>query len=207
MPTKVNVKGNRNLRKSSSRKSSKKSSKKDVDFAHLVNDNNPMNNGMMGMQMPGMGMQMPGMGMQMPGMGMPGMDMQGMNMPGMDMQGMNMPGMDMQGMQMMSPMMGMPMGPMMGNPIDFPSPVQNGMMLGKEQEKSVDPLHVQFMVPHNQKLNINNYGISHEQLLNNAQQTTGLSQQFNNTHMGMDNQQPQQMPQMQQAVYNATQPQ
>lgn len=198
MPTKVNVKGNRNLRKSSSRKSSKKSSKKDVDFAHLVNDNNPMNNGMMGM----MGMNMPGMGMQ------------GMQMPGMDMQGMNMPGMDMQGMQMMSPMMGMPMGPMMGNPIDFPSPVQNGMMLGKEQIQSVDPLHVQFMVPHNQKLNINNYGISHEQLLNNAQQTTGLSQQFNNTHMGMENQQPQQVPQMQQqvpqmqqAVYNATQPQ
>ena len=198
MPTKVNVKGNRNLRKSSSRKSSKKSSKKDLDFAHLVNDNNPMNNGMMGM----MGMQ----GMQMPGMGMQGMQMPGMQMPGMDMQGMQMPGMD-----MMSPMMGMPMGPMMGNPIDFPSPVQNGMMLGKEQEQSVDPLHVQFMVPHNQKLNINNYGISHEQLLNGSQQTTGLSQTFNNTHMGMENQQPQQMqqqvPQMQQAVYNAIQPQ
>ena len=179
MPTKVNVKGNRNLRKSSSRKSSKKSSKKDLDFAHLVNDNNPMANGMMGM---------------------------------MGMQGMQMPGMDMQGAQMMAPMMGMPMGPMTGNPIDFPSPVQNGMMLGKGHEQAVDPLHVQFMAPHNQNLNINNYGISHEQLLNSSQQTTGLSQQFNGAHMGMENQQPsqmqQQMPQqMQQPVYNANRPQ
>jgi len=113
---------------------------------------------------------------------------------------------------MMSPMMGMPMGPMMGSPVDFASSVQNGMMLGKGQEQNVDPLHVQFMAPHNQNLNINNYGISHEQLLNSAQQATGLSQQFNNAHMGMGNQQQMQAPQvpqqqMQQAVYNSTQPQ
>lgn len=171
MPTKVNVKGNRSLKKSS-RKSSKKTSKKGLDFTSVLSED---------MQA---GAEMEQMGMSM---------MSPMN-PMMN---------QMMGPNSMGEMMGMPMGPSMGMPAG--APVQNMMVLGKDTEKNIDPLHVQYMVPHNQNYNINNYGISPEQLLKGSDQTTGISQQFNNMHMGAtnqtpDNQQgtptPMQMPQM-----------
>ena len=168
MPTKVNVKGNRNLRKSSrkgSRSGSRKSSKKEMDFTSVLDDKMPMGDDQMVHQQMMQQMMPPGMNMNMMG-----------NMMGMP------------------PMMGMPMGPSMGMPIG--TPMQNIMMLGKDTEKNIDPLHVQYMVPQNQNLNINNYGISSEQLTKGADQLTGLSQQFNNMHMGSQ-EQGQTVPQMQ----------
>ena len=155
MPTKVNVKGNRNLKKSS-RKSSKKSSKKGLDFTSVLSEDMQANSEMNQMN-------------QMNPMG----GMMGMN--------------PMNPMNGMGEMMGMPMGPSMGMPVD--APMQNMMMLGKDTEKHIDPLHVQYMVPHNQNYNINNYGISPDQLTGNNTQASGLSQQFNNMHMGAQGQQ------------------
>jgi hypothetical protein len=165
MPTKVNVTGNRNLKKSS-RKSSRKSSKankRDLDFTSVLNEdmNMPTGNTLGGINP----MMMNGMP-QMPQMGMP-------------------MGGDMMGMPMGGDMMGMPMGPSMGMPIGAPMPYDNGMMMGRGEENNVDPLHVQYMVPHNQNLNINNYGISQDQLLNGSEQATGLSQRFNGVQAPM----------------------
>lgn len=174
MPTKVNVKGNRSLRKSS-RKSSKKTSKKGLDFTSVLSEDIQANTDM---------------------------EQMGMNMMG-PMGPMNPMMNQMMGPNSMGEMMGMPMGPSMGMPAG--APMQNMMMLGKDTEKNIDPLHVQYMVPHNQNYNINNYGISPEQLLKGSDQMTGISQQFNNMHMGttdqtQGNQQgapvPMQMPQM-----------
>ena len=166
MPSKVNVKGNRNLKKSSrksSRSGSHKSNKKDLDFTSVLSDEMRADTEMMGMN-PMMNQMNPMMNPMM------------------------------NQMNSMGEMMGMPMGPSMGMPIG--TPMQNIMMLGKDTEKNIDPLHVQYMVPQNQNLNINNYGISPEQLTKGADQLTGLSQQFNNMHMGSQ-EQGQTVPQMQ----------
>jgi hypothetical protein len=175
MPTKVNVKGNRSLRKSS-RKSSKKTSKKGLDFTSVLKGDMEFQSEMMGMNPMGNPMMMNPMGNQMEN---PMMSQMGNPM----------------GMNMMGNMMGMPMGPSMGMPVGDPSYVQSGVMMGKDQ--NVDPLHVQFMVPQNQNLNINNYGISREQLMSSSSQASGLSSQFGNMHMGHQQsamQQPMQQP-------------
>ncbi len=57
------------------------------------------------------------------------------------------------------------------------------MMMGKNaqngsQENEIDPLHIQYIVPQNKNLNINNYGVSYEQLLNGSQHN-GLADKFN----------------------------
>jgi hypothetical protein len=176
----VKVSGSRNLRKSSkkgskgSKKGSKSSSKKHnaYDFSNLLKNmddemmpTQPMmpqgagmtqgvnmmsmmpQNGMEGMpqmQMPQMGMQQGNMMPTMPQMGMDQMGMAQMNMPQM--------GMDQMGMaQMNMPQMGMPQ-----------------MMMGVDP-KSVDPLHLHSFVPQNENVNINNYGVSANQLISGSQ--------------------------------------
>jgi hypothetical protein len=68
----------------------------------------------------------------------------------------------------------------------------NMMMMGKNsqgaQEQEIDPLHIQYIVPQNKNLNINNYGISYDQLLKGSQHN-GLSDTFtsNNAQQRMNN--------------------
>jgi hypothetical protein len=55
------------------------------------------------------------------------------------------------------------------------------MMMGKQYESNnqeVDPLNIQYIVPQNKNLNINNYGVSYEQLLKGSQHN-GLADKFN----------------------------
>jgi hypothetical protein len=157
------ISGSRTLRKSSkkgSKKSSKKTSIKNnaVDFSSLLNDmdDEPQMNSMgsaahpqMEGMMPGANMMMPGANMMMPGA--EGMGSQGM-MPMMSQMGMDPMGMA----QMAMPQMGMPQ-----------------MMMGADQN-NVDPLHLHSFVPRNENVNINNYGVSQEQLMSGSQ----MSQQF-----------------------------
>ncbi len=113
--------------------------------------------------------------------------MQQMN-PAMMQQGMP------QGMQQMDPSMmmqqGMPQGMPQGMQMD-PSMMQQQMdphmmqqmgpmMMGKSQQgnQDVDALHIEYLVPQNKNLNINNYGISYEQLVNGSQHN-GISDKFN----------------------------
>lgn len=109
--------------------------------------------------------------------------MQQMN-PAMMQQGMP------QGMQQMDPSMmmqqGMPQGmqmdpSMMQQQMDPHMMQQMGpMMMGKSQQgnQDVDALHIEYLVPQNKNLNINNYGISYEQLVNGSQHN-GISDKFN----------------------------
>jgi hypothetical protein len=158
MPHKVKVSGSRSLKKGSkknSKKTSKTNSKKHtgIDFTSILNDMSGNKSSIANMMGPNMqqGMQMdPNMMMQ-----------QGMQMDeNMMMQ---------QGMQMDQNMMSQAgMDPSM-------------MMMGKNmktQQEDIDPLNLQYIVPQNKNMNINNYGISYDQLLNGPQHN-GISTQFN----------------------------
>lgn len=93
--------------------------------------------------------------------------------------------------QMMDPnMMMQQQAAMQGQMMD-----PNMMMMGKNsqsaqgaQEQDIDPLHIQYIVPQNKNLNINNYGISYDQLLKGSQHN-GLSDTFNsqNAQQNMNN--------------------
>jgi hypothetical protein len=69
---------------------------------------------------------------------------------------------------------------MMGNPAGMPSLYQNQMM-GANDMKNIDPLHIQYMVPNydsgQNNQNIQNYGIGSENM-SASSQMSGLSQQF-----------------------------
>ena len=172
MPQKVNVSGSRPLRKGS-RKSSKKGSRKGskygaLDFTSILTGNekdlvqvepqvqqvqqmpNAMANVMGSAEM---GMQQM-MGMQNP-----------MSQFGMQ----NMEGQ--QGEPNLQQMIQMTQMGQSGLPLSMPMNFN-----GKSNE--IDPMHVQYMVPQNQNLNLNNYGISVDQLTSGAQQS-GLAQKFN----------------------------
>ncbi len=163
MPHKVKVSGSRSLKKGS-KKNSKKNSKSNslkhkqeskhagIDFTSILDDMNGNSSvaNMMGPQQ----MQMdPSMMMQQQGMQQQQMQMD----PNMLMQ---------QGM--MNPNMPMDQSTMQ-------------MMMGKQYESNnqeVDPLNIQYIVPQNKNLNINNYGVSYEQLLKGSQHN-GLADKFN----------------------------
>ena len=156
MTHKVKVSGSRPLRKGSkqnskgSRKGSRKNSRRNSK-KHNGLDFTAILNDMPQNNQQNMGMQgMPGMMPGMPGM-MPGME--GM-MPGM-------PGM----------MPGMP-GMMPG--MDMNMDMSNQMMMGRDS----DPLHLQNLVPQKQSFNINNYGLSYDQLSNGVQENS-LANTFN----------------------------
>jgi hypothetical protein len=164
------VSGSRHIKKGSrkgSRKSSKGANKKDaLNFNSILNDL-PMGN-------QGANLQQQMMGNPMGGMPMGGMDMGMGGMMGNPMGGMPMG--DMGGM-MGNPMGGMPMGGMgMGG---MPMGGMGGpMMMGAQDIKNVDPLHVQYMAPLNPQMNANNYGIGAETAMQGSQQS-GLAKQFN----------------------------
>jgi hypothetical protein len=157
MPQKVKVSGSRPLRKGSrknSRKNSKKGTKKHagIDFTSILND--MTNNQAIPPQMPQQGNNM----MQNPMMQNPMMQQQMGNM-------------------MQNPMMQNPMGNMMPNAFGNMMGDMSNMMMGNNSGE-VDPLHIQQLIPQGQNLNINNYGISVDQL-NSGEQNTGLSNRFN----------------------------
>jgi hypothetical protein len=164
MPHKVKVSGSRPLRKGSkkgSRKGSKKNSRNSKKHNGL-DFTSILNEGQLA--------QNNQQNMQMPGMNMPGMNMPGMAMPGMAMPGMGMPGM--QGMDMGMGMQGMDMS--------------NQMFMGQDS----DPLHLQNLVPQKNMPNINNYGLSYDQLSNGAQDNS-LANRFNGRGMQQTQAQPQ----------------
>ncbi len=178
MPQKVKVSGSRPLRKGS-RKNSKKGSKKGskrhagLDFTSILND--MTNNEVMQQQQNPMAQNpMANMMQQNP-----------------------------MAQQMMQQQMGQnPMGNMMmpnafGNMMGDMSSMMGNMMMGNNNTTEIDPLHIQQLIPQGQNLNINNYGISVDQL-NSGEQNTGLSNRFNGMGAQMQQQMPQQMQQRQQ---------
>ena len=180
MPQKVKVSGSRPLRKGSrknSKKGSKKSSKRHtgLDFTSILNDMTK-NEAIQNQQQ-----------MQQNPMG----DMMQQQMGNMMQQQM--------GQNPMGNMMPNAFGNMMGDM----SSMMGNMMMGNNNTADIDPLHIQQLIPQGQNLNINNYGISVDQL-NSGEQNTGLSNRFN----GMGAQMPQQMPQqMHQQMSQQAQPQ
>jgi hypothetical protein len=170
MPHKVKVNGSRSLKKGSKKNSKKNSTAKmskkhsGMDFTSILNDMSGHKTSMANMMGPNMqqGMQMdPNMMMQ-----------QGMQMdPNMMMQ---------QGMQM-DPNMMMQQGMQMD-----PSMMMMGKNMKQPQETEIDPLNLQYIVPQNKNMNINNYGISYEQLLNGPQHNA-LASKFNSGNNAQQN--------------------
>ena len=163
MPHKVKISGSRSLKKGSKKNSKKQSnsrssnkSKKSLkhsgmDFTAILNDMSGHKSAMANMMGPQQMQQQPGMEMDQSG-------------------------------QMMDPNMMMQQPGMQGQMMD-----PNMMMMGKNaqsaqgQEQEVDPLHIQYIVPQNKNLNINNYGISYDQLLKGSQHN-GLSDAFHSVN-------------------------
>ncbi len=166
MPHKVKISGSRSLKKGS-KKNSKKNSKSKRSSKHA------------GMDFTAILDDMAGHKSAMANMMGPAQMQNQMMDPNMMMQ---------QGMQMDPNMQAQMMDPSM-------------MMMGKNaqsaqasQEQDIDPLHIQYIVPQNKNLNINNYGISYEQLLRGSQHN-GLSDTFNSSQHNTNSVQ-QQMKQM-----------
>ncbi len=161
MPHKVSgsrtlKKGSKKNSKSNSKSKSHKTSKRHngMDFTAILNDMSGVKSSMANMMGPS-NMQMdPNMMMQQGQMQNQMMDPNMMMQQGMH------PGMQ---EQMMDP----------------------NMMMGKQSqsnEQELDPLNLQYIVPQHKNLNLNNYGISYDQLLRGSQHN-GLSDKFN----GMQN--------------------
>ncbi len=169
MPQKVNVSGSRPLRKGS-RKGSKKGSRKGskhgaLDFTSILTGNDKD----LVQVEPQVQQQMPNAMANVMGsaeMGMP--QMMGMQNPMAQFGMQNMQGQGEPNLQQMIQMTQMGQS---GFPLSMPMNFN-----GKSNE--IDPMHVQYMVPQNQNLNLNNYGISVDQLSSGVQQS-GLDQKFN----------------------------
>lgn len=172
MPQKVNVSGSRPLRKGS-RKGSKKGSRKGskhgaLDFTSILTGNEKDLVQVEHAQ-PQFQQQMPNAMANVMGsaeMGMP--QMMGMQNPMAQFGMQNMQGQE--GEPNLQQMIQMTQMGQSGLPLSMPMNFN-----GKSNE--VDPMHVQYMVPQNQNLNLNNYGISVDQLTSGAQQS-GLAQKF-----------------------------
>ncbi len=171
MPQKVNVSGSRPLRKGS-RKGSKKGSRKGskhgaLDFTSILTGNDKDLVQVENVQQ--VQQQMPNAMANVMGsaeMGMP--QMMGMQNPMAQFGMQNMQGQE--GEPNLQQMIQMTQMGQSGFPLSMPMNFN-----GKSNE--IDPMHVQYMVPQNQNLNLNNYGISVDQLSSGAQQS-GLSQKF-----------------------------
>jgi hypothetical protein len=156
MPHKVKVSGSRSLKKGSKKNSKSRSNKTKrsskhtgMDFTAILDDMSGHKSAMANMMGPN---QQGAQEMPLGAMDPMQMDQSGMMMQQQAMQGQMM---DQAGMQ--------------------------NMMMGKNAQSNdneVDPLHIQYIVPQNKNLNINNYGISYEQLLRGSQHN-GLSDTFN----------------------------
>ncbi len=161
MPQKVNVSGSRPLRKGS-RKGSKHGA---LDFTSILTGNDKD----LVQVEPQVQQQMPNAMANVMGsaeMGMP--QMMGMQNPMAQFGMQNMQGQGEPNLQQMIQMTQMGQS---GLPLSMPMNFN-----GKSNE--IDPMHVQYMVPQNQNLNLNNYGISVDQLSSGVQQS-GLAQKFN----------------------------
>jgi hypothetical protein len=167
MPHKVKVSGSRSLKKGS-KKNSKKNSKSKVtkkhtgmDFTSILNDMSGHKSSMANM------------------MGPEQMQNQMMDPSAMMQQGMQMDQSAMM-MQQQAAMQGQMMDPsmmMMGKNAQSAQGAQ-GAQGAQNSEQEIDPLHIQYIVPQNKNLNINNYGISYDQLLRGSQHN-GLADTFN----------------------------
>ncbi len=186
MPQKVNVSGSRPLRKGS-RKGSKKNSRKSskhgaLDFTSILTGNdkdlvqvNPQVAQQVAQQVSQQGAQQGAQQLQMPnamanvmGSAEMGMQMMGMQNPMAQFGMQNMQGQE--GEPNLQQMIQMTQMGQSGFPLSMPMNFN-----GKSNE--IDPMHIHYMVPQNQNINLNNYGISVDQLSSGVQQS-GLSQKF-----------------------------